>query len=45
MYGGIHYRAAIENGVAQGTNLGNYINKEISFFKSKLNYANQRLIS
>jgi len=35
LYGGIHYRAAIENGVVQGTNLGNYINKEISFFKSK----------
>jgi hypothetical protein len=35
LFGGIHYRAAIENGVVQGTNLGNYINKEISFFKSK----------
>jgi hypothetical protein len=35
LYGGIHYRAAIENGVVQGTNLGNYINNKIKFFKSK----------
>jgi len=35
LYGGIHYRAAIENGVVQGTNLGNYINSKIKFFKSK----------
>jgi hypothetical protein len=35
LYGGIHYRAAIENGVVQGTNLGNYINSKINFFKSK----------
>ena len=35
LYGGIHYRAAIENGVEQGTNLANYINKKINFFKSK----------
>ena len=35
LYGGIHYRAAIENGVVQGTNIGNYINNELSFFKSK----------
>jgi len=35
LYGGIHYRAAIENGVVQGTNLGTYINSKIKFFKSK----------
>nr|WP_315172571.1 phosphatase PAP2 family protein [uncultured Flavobacterium sp.] len=35
LYGGIHYRAAIENGVVQGTSLGNYINSKIKFFKSK----------
>ena len=35
LYGGIHYRAAIENGVVQGTNLGAYINSKIKFFKSK----------
>lgn len=35
LYGGVHYRAAIENGVVQGTNLGNYINSKIKFFKSK----------
>jgi hypothetical protein len=35
LYGGIHYRAAIENGIVQGTNLGNYINSKIKFFKSK----------
>lgn len=35
LYGGIHYRAAIENGVVQGTNIGTYINSKIKFFKSK----------
>ncbi len=35
LYGGIHYRAAIENGVVQGANLGAYINSKIKFFKSK----------
>jgi hypothetical protein len=35
LYGGIHYRAAIENGVVQGTNLGSYINSQLKFFKSK----------
>jgi hypothetical protein len=35
LYGGIHYRAAIENGVVQGTNIGTYINSKINFFKSK----------
>ncbi len=35
LYGGIHYRAAIENGVVQGANLGDYINSKIKFFKSK----------
>ena len=33
LYGGIHYRAAIENGVAQGTSLGNYLNSKLKFFK------------
>lgn len=35
LYGGIHYRAAIENGTVQGTNLGTYINSKLKFFKSK----------
>ncbi len=33
LYGGIHYRAAIENGVTQGTNIGNYINKKLKMNK------------
>ncbi|CAM3946973.1 vanadium-dependent haloperoxidase [Flavobacterium branchiophilum] len=33
LYGGIHYRAAIENGVSQGTNLGNYINNKLKMKK------------
>lgn len=35
LYGGIHYRAAIENGVVQGTNIGNYLITKIKFLKSK----------
>jgi hypothetical protein len=35
LYGGIHYRAAIENGAVQGANIGNFINNKINFFKSK----------
>lgn len=35
LYGGIHYRAAIENGVLQGTELGKYINTKLNFFKTK----------
>ncbi|MDD5150301.1 MAG: vanadium-dependent haloperoxidase [Flavobacterium sp.] len=34
-YGGIHYRAAIENGMVQGTSVGNLVNNKINFFKSK----------
>jgi len=34
-YGGIHYRAAIENGMVQGTKLGTYINSNVNFLKSK----------
>jgi hypothetical protein len=34
-YGGIHYRAAIENGMVQGTNIGTFVNKKLIFFKSK----------
>jgi hypothetical protein len=33
LYGGIHYRAAIENGVAQGTGVGKFLNKSLTFFK------------
>jgi hypothetical protein len=33
LYGGIHYRAAIENGVAQGNNIGDYINNTLKMIK------------
>lgn len=33
IYGGIHYRAAIENGVVQGTNIANFINKKLKMTK------------
>lgn len=33
LYGGIHYRAAIENGIVQGRNVGEYIVKKIKFLK------------
>jgi hypothetical protein len=33
LYGGIHYRAAIENGVVQGTNIGNFINEKLKMKK------------
>ncbi|PIF61700.1 PAP2 superfamily protein [Flavobacterium sp. 11] len=33
LYGGIHYRAAIENGVAQGNNIGGYINNKLKMIK------------
>ena len=33
LYGGIHYRAAIENGVVQGNNIGNYIIKKLKMKK------------
>ena len=32
-YGGIHYKAAIENGIVQGKNVGDYIVKKIKFLK------------
>jgi hypothetical protein len=32
-YGGIHYKAAIENGIGQGRNVGEYIVKKIKFLK------------
>ena len=32
-YGGIHYKAAIENGIVQGKNVGDYIVKKIIFLK------------
>jgi hypothetical protein len=32
-YGGIHYRAAIENGMIQGNNVGNYVVKKIKMVK------------
>lgn len=31
LYGGIHYRAAIEEGAIQGENLGNYVNSKLKF--------------
>lgn len=31
LYGGIHYRAAIEEGAKQGVNVGNYINSKLIF--------------
>ena len=33
LYGGIHYRAAIENGVVQGNNIGNYISNKLKMIK------------
>ncbi len=33
MYGSIHYRAAIEEGIKQGINIGTAVNNKISFFK------------
>ncbi|MBC7606365.1 MAG: vanadium-dependent haloperoxidase, partial [Burkholderiales bacterium] len=33
LYGGIHYRAAIENGIVQGNNIGNYIIKKLKMAK------------
>lgn len=33
LYGGIHYRAAIENGVEQGNNIGNYITNKLKMLK------------
>jgi hypothetical protein len=33
LYGGIHYRSAIENGVVQGTNIGNFINNKLKMNK------------
>ncbi|MEC4003213.1 vanadium-dependent haloperoxidase [Flavobacterium sp. SUN052] len=32
-YGGIHYKSAIENGIIQGGNVGEYIVKKIKFLK------------
>lgn len=32
-YGGIHYKAAIENGIVQGRNVGEYVVKKIKFLK------------
>lgn len=33
LYGGIHYRAAIENGITQGNNIGNYIITKLKMTK------------
>ena len=33
LYGGIHYKASIENGIIQGGNVGEYIVKKIKFLK------------
>ncbi len=32
-YGGIHYKAAIENGIAQGSKIGEFIVKKLKFIK------------
>ncbi|WP_395054561.1 vanadium-dependent haloperoxidase [Flavobacterium sp.] len=32
-YGGIHYKAAIENGIVQGSKIGDYIVKKLKFIK------------
>ena len=29
MYGGIHYRAAVENGINQGVQVGNLVNEKL----------------
>jgi hypothetical protein len=29
MYGGIHYRKAIDEGLLQGQNVGNYVSKKL----------------
>lgn len=34
LYGGIHYKFAIEEGLNQGQNLGDYINKKIDFLNT-----------
>jgi hypothetical protein len=34
-YGGIHYKAAIENGIAQGKAIGDYIVANVQFLKKK----------
>lgn len=34
MYGGIHYRAAVEEGIAQGRGVGNLVNKSLSFLNN-----------
>jgi hypothetical protein len=36
LYGGIHYMMAIENGVAQGENVGLYINQNLNSLKTPL---------
>lgn len=33
LYGGIHYRAAIDEGLLQGINIGNLVNEKIAFRK------------
>ncbi|MFV8391675.1 vanadium-dependent haloperoxidase [Flavobacterium sp. LB2P6] len=33
LYGGIHYRAAIENGIVQGNNIGGFINNKLKMIK------------
>jgi hypothetical protein len=32
-YGGIHYRASIENGMVQGQNIGNYVVNKLKMLK------------
>lgn len=33
MYGGIHYRSAVYEGIKQGQNIGRHVNSKLSFFK------------
>lgn len=36
LYGGIHYRSAIEEGAIQGLNVGNYINSKLQLIKNDI---------
>ena len=39
MYGGIHYRAAVEVGVGQGRNIGRLLNSKLEMKKKDKNVA------
>jgi len=42
MYGGIHYRAAIDNGIAQGRNVGKWVVETIETRKSQVSDATKK---